>query len=342
MSYSNQYFGKELTDLSYEDILHFFIEEREESDKIEFKSNGPSSDKNSKERINGIIRTTCGLLNSEGGIIIWGAPVGQKVSGRKEKIFKGELTPVNDKLEKDSFITKITDLITPSPRGVKFQSIQISDQYIYIIEVEQSPYSPHQFNNTYYMRIDGQTRPAPHHYIEALFRKVTFPNLEGYLAINAYEDHGNYFRLQISAVFLNLSALQNEHEFHYEIRLSGGVFMGHGPYPNLDYVYGSDGKDVKSHKNKPTLFFNDPVIVLKNIDFDKNEIKLANYNSDIILLFGGKKAPLKMSVYKLALNYPPPENLNDMIVSTNENIYTYDTKMKAKDTLENALGRKLS
>jgi hypothetical protein len=56
MSYSNQYFGKELTDLSYEDILHFFTEEKEESDKIEFKSNGPSDEKNPKERIKGIIR----------------------------------------------------------------------------------------------------------------------------------------------------------------------------------------------------------------------------------------------------------------------------------------------
>ena len=97
MPYSKLYFGKELNELTYENIEEFFLNEKEESDKIEFKSYHSKEEKNHTEKENGIIRAICALLNSEGGLIIWGAPVGQTVSEKKEKIFKGDLSPI-DKL----------------------------------------------------------------------------------------------------------------------------------------------------------------------------------------------------------------------------------------------------
>ena len=35
------------------------------------------------------------------------------------------------------------------------------------------------------MRLDGQTRNAPHHYIEALFKQIKFPNLKENLGVSA-------------------------------------------------------------------------------------------------------------------------------------------------------------
>ena len=112
MSYSKLYFGKELGELTYADIENFFIDEKDESNKIEYKSYHNPDEKNHTEKENGVIRAICALLNSEGGLVIWGAPIGQTVGGKKEKIFKGELSPVEKLIEKDSLINRVTDLIT--------------------------------------------------------------------------------------------------------------------------------------------------------------------------------------------------------------------------------------
>src|SRR3954466_7102658 len=156
------------------------------------------------------------MLNSEGGLIIWGAPRGIPVSGKKEKIYKGELSPLDALIEKDAFVSKVTNLITPSAKGIIFQRLEKGDKYVYLIEVQQSQYSPHQYHNTYYMRIDGQTRPAPHHYIEALFQKISYPNLEGKLILDAVSSQLDllYTSLRIKIDISNKSMFQNEHDIY--------------------------------------------------------------------------------------------------------------------------------
>ena len=42
----------------------------------------------------------------------------------------------------------------------------------------KSDYAPHQFNGKYYMRIDGHTITTPHHYVEALMRKLPIQDLK--------------------------------------------------------------------------------------------------------------------------------------------------------------------
>jgi len=162
MSLLERYFGKPSDQIIYSDVEHFFEEEKEESDKIEFKA-FHNPDESFKEKQNGILRSICAFLNSSGGIIIWGAPIGQFIEGKKEKVFQGNLSPSDNLIEKDSFINKITDSITPAPNKIKFIRLTHELNYLYLFEVEESEYSPHQFRNIYYMRIDGQTRPAPHH-----------------------------------------------------------------------------------------------------------------------------------------------------------------------------------
>ena len=113
-------------------------------------------------------------MNSEGGLIIWGSPIGEYSDGSKEKVFEGALSPLDISLTKDSFINKVTDQITPSPRGIKFYKYSNNGKHVYLIEVEKSNFSPHQFEHNYFMRIDGQTKIAPHHYVEALFFRAGF------------------------------------------------------------------------------------------------------------------------------------------------------------------------
>lgn len=80
------------------------------------------------------------MLNSEGGVLVWGAPKGERVPGRKEKVFKGALTPVAQQYERDQIISTITQSITPMPVGILVQILRTGNKFIYIFEVQPSAY----------------------------------------------------------------------------------------------------------------------------------------------------------------------------------------------------------
>lgn len=330
MTYSNLYFGKNLTELIYKDIQDFFIEEKDESDKIEFKSYFSNEEKNHTEKENGIIRTICALLNSDGGLIIWGAPIGQTAEGKKEKIFKGELSPLNVLIEKDTFIRRVSDLITPSPNGIRFQSIQDEKNYVYIIEVDQSMYSPHQFKNNYFMRVDGQSRPAPHHYIEALFRRVTYPKLEGYIMVDYFETDGNKYLLQLTIMLFNQSKLQNEYDLYYRVIVSCGTFSMFITNTDQNKKYEMEGHELRVLNAKKVLYYNEPIRNSEVIFINPNDLTKANYECEVYLYFGGKQSPLMLSKYKLKLKDIRLKNGNQYFISIEEN----QLSSKASDEME--------
>lgn len=187
--YSELLFGKPLTLLLYEDLVEYFRPAKLESNTLEFKSyvvkgeKGKEADKDRRERENAILKTICGFLNSEGGIIIWGTPEGVEVDieGVKDKEFYGELTPVPVNIPKDQFIARVVNSITPSPAGVLYHQIPCEGGFIYLFEAARSLFPPHQFQNIYYMRLDGHTRAAPHHYIEALMKQIKSADINGFI-----------------------------------------------------------------------------------------------------------------------------------------------------------------
>jgi hypothetical protein len=343
MNYSKQYFGKELDQLSYQDIKNFFLEEREETDKIEFKSYYDSNEQNYPDKENGIIKTICGLLNSEGGLIIWGAPVGRYNEEGNKKKFQGCLSPLDKLIEKDNFISRITDSITPSPSGVKFQRIKEKNQNVYVIEVAKSSYSPHQFRNIYYMRIDGQTKPAPHHYIEALFRKVTFPKLAGYIKIDSIKTDREKYIMQISNFIFNKSKLQNEDDIYYRLIVTIGKFALYKVYTGNDRIYTMEGHELRVHNAKATLYYDEPLTSSEIVLFNPNELLKDNNEFQILFYFGGKKSPLMISKYKLKVNDIYTKDTNSLFTSIEENIYAYEYSDKLvisdRDKLQSILGR---
>jgi hypothetical protein len=343
MSYSNLYFDKELTAITFQDVVDYFVESKDESDKIEYKSYHSTEDRNHTEKENGIIRTICGLLNSEGGLVIWGAPVGQTVQGRKEKIFIGELSPVTVLIEKDAFIRRVTDLITPSPAGIRFHPIENNGSYIYIIEVNQSSYSPHQFRNTYYMRIDGQTRPAPHHFIEALFKKVTFPRLEGYIKIESFERDGRQerFILRIQTLIFNKSKLQNEYNLYSRLIVNCGVFANFQMNNDLGKIYDLDGHELRQPNAKNIVYYNEPITNSESIIVTPQDLRRINNEGEIILIFGGKYSPLKVSKYKLTLTHFG-RTQNEYLTSIDENKFFFEASDELgddEDRMRKILGR---
>jgi len=225
--FSTNIFGKQLIDLVYQDLVDYFAEEHGESNNIEFKAFSIEHG-NFNRDFKGVIRAICALLNSEGGIVVTGAPLGVEDPETHEKKFQGDLSPVTEYKEKDVVINKVSDSISPLPVGVRVQILQrAANENIYVFEVQSSPYKPHQFENVYLVRLDGQTKPAPHYFIEALFRRITFPNIEGYIKFNVANLHqpSAQYYIDLTVFLFNFSRLQNEENIIYRLMTTVGHFQ---------------------------------------------------------------------------------------------------------------------
>lgn len=343
------YFGKDLEEISLQDVQDFFQFEREETTRLEFKSYSEQNKDSVTEKEKGILRSICGFLNSEGGLIIWGAPQGSKVDGKKEKIFVGDLAPVDIKYEKDALMSKILDSITPTPNGIKYKMLPIADKYIYVIEVPKSETSPHQFGDKFYMRLDGQTRVAPHHFVEALFRKVTFPNIGGYVKLLGFKElkgqSPKLYLLRIQVIFLNFSGVQNDYNLSYRIICSNGTFHGWNlPIPIAPNVkYDQNGHEKRVTSIKEVIHYGEPIHEEATLAFPESTLITNEWKTEIMLFFGAKLSPMKMSLYTIKLDSTESEeskDYNSWIVELNENTFMFDnTEITEREKIKLIVGR---
>jgi len=307
MEFATTYLGKSLVDLVYADVERFFATEKQESDQIEFKSCNPNGPIEAK--LTGIIEGITAFLNSGGGLLIWGAPEGIKMNGRKEKAFIGSLTKLPLTVEKDWLISKIVDKIIPMPIGIRVQLLAAANSQIAVFEVDESIYAPHQTSNTYFMRVDGQNKPAPHHYIEALFKKISFPRLEAYIKPRGTTEIDEGFELAVDFFFVNFSPFINEESMYYRIIVAEGVFQGAkgspsyhagGPSYGISTAldFGMNGQEYRSKKGFP-LFFGEPYSFSKKLYFPKSRIARMDNQAKLLIFFGGKTAPMKYCQYNI-------------------------------------------
>jgi hypothetical protein len=338
---SESIFGKSVGDLTYNDLVTFFATDHGESNTIEFKAYSPTFG-NFNQNIKGIIRAICGLLNSDGGVVIWGAPLGVEDPGTKEKKFVGALAPVPDYKEKDWMINKISDSITPLPTGIQIAVLQNSStENVYVIEVPPSPYKPHQFDNTYFVRLDGQTKPAPHYFIEALFRRISYPNIEGYVKFEkaGLIQNPSLYYLTISVYLFNFSQLQNEENITARLTTYPGKFQ-------------SQQKSAEPHNHVhriESLHFGLVNHYTEVIILDPHEINNNGNQVFLSLSFAGKFSPAKSSEYTIDfknIDLSNPLNTANMLVKAEENILFADKQKELGTSREKsvltAIGRKTS
>lgn len=305
MNHSTAIFNQNLYQLTFHDIEHFFVDNKQESLHLEFKSYPTAGDHVSKE--NAVKKSVCALLNSEGGIIIWGAPVEiRDQQGNTSAI--GQLTPFQTDLDKDRLINKLSSIISPMPIGIRVQQLQNAAQHsIFIIEVEKSLDRPHQFDNKYYIRLDGQTRIAPHYLIKALMTSIDYPNLKGQIRLKNIDSDGHNINLTFRKLLFNTSTFNNELNVRYRIAISVGTI----------YI-GGVIKGVMYDETFPILSHGSPLMSDFVVSVPANQI---NNEITIVLHFTGEKSPSKTSVYKYRfqgnLNF---EDVND------ENIYLTEKK----------------
>lgn len=343
MAFSQLFFGHTLDTLTYDVIEDYFLDTQDESDKIEFKSYASQEERNHGEKENGVLRAVCALLNSSGGVVIWGAPEGKRVAGRQEKVFQGTLSPLTQRVEKDKFMNRMADLITPSPSGIRMKELEKDGSFIYVYEVEPSRYAPHQFKNIYYMRIDGQSRPAPHPYIEAMFRKVSFPRLEGYInVLGINNEDPKQIILKIDTFIFNWSKLQNEHNIYFRLITSVGKFRDHYGVTFNGMELRADGSEIATHNAKPTLYYNEPIVREERIYFQQGDLIDADYKVEILFYFAGKSSPLCVSEYTLDLSKSQWPDPNRLIVEKVENQFVHesgDQELSDRQKLNDILGR---
>ncbi|CAG5071544.1 hypothetical protein DYBT9623_03544 [Dyadobacter sp. CECT 9623] len=306
MTPSKLAFGKELGLLSYSDIENYFNVEQVEADSLEFKSF--SGDAKNQEQT--IFEEVCAMLNSDGGMIIWGAPRERSVHGKKEKVTQGELTPIplDQRVEQDRFYNRIGGEITPLPSGIRFRELEQNGEFIYVIEVDKSVSSPHQFNKRYYpMRMGANIRAAPHHYIEALFKKAKNPVLYGKITDiqlgMQYETVATNFEIEIE--ISNQTPYLNEENLYFTLshnmdilgKPEGGILVTGKEHST---IVREDKQMLFVYQARPILFFGD---VYKA----KVNAMVAHSGSgktyEFVLVFGGKSSPLIRSEYQLRVEY---------------------------------------
>ncbi|WP_293307374.1 helix-turn-helix domain-containing protein [Pedobacter sp. UBA5917] len=286
--------GKSIADLTLADIENYFTEQKLETDTLEFKSFPAAA--NFEDLLGKIMKTLCGYLNGSGGLLILGAPI-KTVVGNVD-YFQGALTPVPVQKSVDWFINKISSSISPMPINVSVKIIPSNQSYIYLFEVQESQYKPHQVAHIYYIRLDGQTKPAPHYIVQALMRQITYPDLRATIRINRFQNHAEQTISKLTLAIFNFSQMQNDSDFHYYITLIGGAkFFAwdanqYGPAISFDF----HGAQLRHREIQRTLHFGVPYTASYQITIPENVQELK-----IMVNFGARQSPSKISIYTLPL-----------------------------------------
>ncbi len=327
MGLAESIFQKKLNELTIDDLKEFFTEEKEETSFLEFKTGELEIEK--------IYRGVCAFLNTDGGILIIGAPREREVDKKRTCI--GELIPTKKIKSEASLGHLIAANISPTPGRLNIKHFKYKDGFVFIIEVFKSAHPPHQVSNEgkYYIRLDKEARPAPHGIIEALFKKISYPLIETYAKIDLISSvnnrrvnniSGNYIQINFSFIIINWSEFQNEVDLNVRIIISKGIFLNSTSFPNIGYKSGQE----YSHKVSSLLAYGQPLQFTEQIFINKKEITLDDHNFRILISFFGKSSPSKSSSYLIDLNTFEQLDTMEALKVVHENILVSDFQAQNK------------
>src|SRR5882672_9498901 len=173
MSFSEHFLGKPIGALDFlADIEPFVRKEEPESQTLEYKSAGSPLSEHGD--------VISAFLNSGGGLLIIGAPREVEIvldGGRQGRVCRGDFTPLSEIAKADARRSLLSK-ITPLPSSVLVSPVRCAGGCVIVVDVESSNYPPHQHDGAYWIRLDGETRKAPHALVESLFLQRRGPNLE--------------------------------------------------------------------------------------------------------------------------------------------------------------------
>ncbi|MGF6924644.1 hypothetical protein QFZ48_000144 [Chitinophaga sp. W2I13] len=290
-------FGMPIDAITEEDLIEYFKTDRQESNTIEYKSYDKRDNAKEPEKIGKIIRSVAAMLNSGGGIVIWGAPQPTKDPTTGEHIVKGNLAPVEFSIGKDRFMGLIFSNVSPAPHGIRFEAVQLKgNKFVYLIEVQRSEYPPHQYDGRYYARFDSLSKPAPHHFVEALIKQVKQPAIQGYVEFGGSRQGGSHVVIPGMMYLFNLDRHIPAANLFYEIRVAGaGLFL-------------EDNMEIADLTNpRASLKIDDPRRLLNNMPVYRKFLIYAPLiyrrhiqNFTVDLTFWADNVPLTITRYKIS------------------------------------------
>lgn len=302
--------GIRWNELSYSKIRLFFETPQVENDRLEFKS---YFNKTLDEWCKDLAKEICAFLNSDGGILIWGAPSETKVKGIK--ICQGQLTSV-PLFSTDDVIRKIAGKINELPNSIQVKILSDLDKNVYVFQMHISEYRPHQTDDRYYMRLNSESRPAPHHYVEALMKRIRYPDMRGQIIFSGVSykrpipsmlDNLD-IRIAIKVILINNSPLQNEENFVFRILCNNGNPMDFGDswppekYPILTSTAGMTVQAIQGAALK-ILHYGQKKEFNYAIGYHNANLQSPTFRTKVMLQFGGRYSPLKYSLYEFDLDF---------------------------------------
>lgn len=274
--YIEKIFGKSRIEVTLNDIEEYFSTEQEESSVIEFKSG--------EVEINDIFKEITAFLNTEGGLLIIGAPRETKKNIGKNNVIKicaGALTYSNFK-NKDWLYQKIASNIVPTPTNLKIEEYLTEEGNIFLIDVPQSANPPHQCSSDgkYYLRLERDAKPAPHGIVQALFDKRRVPFLSADININQSGHNSDSIEVRIKnesripadkvsfiVDIYNVNKVESDYKFELiEDTLGNKFSMSESSRQILVQVISLPIRFKVQHFNKDYLIF--VAFWCKDVDFD--------------------------------------------------------------------------
>lgn len=295
MNFTQTYFQKDLDDITSEDLIKFFSIPQKETQYLEFKS---SRELNLNKVFSNTLKPSiCAFLNSEGGLLIYGAPKEDRTNS--DHPYNGEMDIYNKGFlgDHDTIIRKISGGIIPLPNGIRFREVEFPQGCVAIIEIQQSQNKPHQTNNTYYIRIDGQKVPAPHFLIEAMMKQIKFPIIKSYIKVNESYYHDvfkNVLLINFSLFFFNFSQFQNEKNLRYRLQIDGPMFL------ELGDVVGKNSKSKTDYFMLERISYGEPISYNFTLSGKLGSIT-KDYEIFLNIIFNGETRPSKLTVYKFKI-----------------------------------------
>jgi hypothetical protein len=336
MDHASLHFGKPLGSLNYADISAYFQTPRAESATLEFKSSPPRS--NFDSGLGKVARGISSFLNANGGILVWGAPGASKQASSGADEFSGDLCPLREYVPKDTVINRINSLINPLPAGLQVQILRDGENCLYIFEVQESRTKPHMFNHSYYIRLDGQSHPAPHYLVDALMKQVTYPDIAGVIAFHQLQESTRDKKntdLSLTIGLFNFSPFQNEETVSYKLTVSGGYLtrsLGTISSLGKNPAYIAGGYQVVHENFAEVLHFGTPKTYLEQITINEQTLKRTKDMLYVDLSFGGKRSPARISSYVLDLSkYWSGIDAKDAVIHMKENVLFADKEQKTRE-----------
>ena len=235
------------------------------------------------------------------------------------------------------------------PVDIRVRMLSKDDKYVYVFEIQQSQRRPHQFEDKYYFRLDGQNRAMPHYLIEAMMKQIRYPDIAGYVKFMsvAWDSMQIKCKILIEVMIVNWSELLNDENVSITLSIDPGVFKPSSNKHGLTIDYSEERHRLRISDAAKVLHYSSPLTFRQEIEVMKDSMILTSSLTvpvKLRLIFGGRLSPLKISSYILNLfSTELDNNINNVIEIKNENLLMADWQKKAgikKDHfLKDYLGR---